>query len=92
MELPEDIVNHIVCLAIKMKEPHPFAEEIRTLNMIHRVVRTYRIFYGQVEALDWLAIDLDTDYPFLDGNAGIFIKWRKLTPQQRHDFVIKISA
>lgn len=86
--LPEDIVNHICCLAIKLKDPHPFVEEIKTLNMIGGVIGVYEQEYGEEDAMEWLILDLDTSFPTNENNYswGVFRKWRSLTPAQRRLF------
>lgn len=85
-QLPSDIVNKILS-----KRVHPFAEEIKTLNLLNDVLNIYASCYDDF-AYDWLAIDLDNFRDDLDGNWGVHKKWKKLTPSQRRDFFERISA
>ncbi len=91
MDLPEEIVNHICCLAVKLRGPHPFVDEIKTLHMIGGVIERYRKLYNE-DAMDWLILDLDTQFPTNQNNWswGVFRKWRSLTPVERIQFAIKI--
>lgn len=89
-QLPSDIVNRIVCEYIKSKGVHPFAEEIKTLNLLNDVLNIYTSCYGD-EAYDWLAIDLDNFRDDIDGNWGVFRKWKKLTPLQRMEFFQRVK-
>lgn len=92
--LPEDIVNHICCLAIKLKDPHPFVDEIKTLNMIGGVIGVYEQEYGEEDAMEWLILDLDRSFPTNENNYswGVFRKWRSLTPTQRRFFYEQAEA
>lgn len=82
--LPEDIVNRICCLAIKLKGPHPFVDEIKTLNMLNDVIERYTQEYND-DAMDWLILDLDVFFP-AENHWGVHRKWRSLTPNQRREF------
>ncbi len=87
VSLPDEIVNHIMCLSVKMRDPHPFANEIKTLSMIGGVIQKYREFYNE-DAMDWLILDLDNQFPGVGvENSGVFRKWRALTPAQRREFI-----
>lgn len=93
--LPSDITNRIICEYVKSEGVHPFADEIKTLNLLNDVLNIYVSCYGDDIAYDWLAIDLDNfrDGGDLDeGNWGVHKKWRKLTPAQRRDFFERISV
>lgn len=94
MELPEDIVNHICCLAIRLNDPHPFAEEIKTLVNIYDIINIYESFYNSDEALDWLSIDLEEQFfneqSVIEG-WGVHRKWKSLTPSQRRSFSINLK-
>ena len=92
-ELPEDLVNTICCLAIKLKGPHPFVEEIKTLNLIGSVIGIYEQEYNE-DAMDWLIIDLDNSFPTKENNWswGVFKKWRSLTPVERRLFCDQAEA
>lgn len=89
VSLPDEIVNHIVCLSVKMRDPHPFAEEIKTLGMIGGVIQKYKNLYGEEDAMEWLILDLDNQFPGVENNwsSGVFKKWRALTPAQRREFI-----
>ena len=88
MNLPEELINHIVCLSVKMRDRHPFAEEIKTLNMIGGVIQKYKALYGE-DAMEWLILDLDNQFPSVENNwsTGVFKKWRAMTPAQRREFI-----
>lgn len=92
-QLPDDLVNRICCLAIKIKDPHPFAEEINTLNLIGSVIGIYKQEYEE-EAMDWLILDLDNSFPTEENNwsCGVFKKWKSLTPTQRRLFCDQAEA
>ena len=64
---------------------HPFADEIKTLNLLNDVLNVYTSCYGDL-GFDYLAFDLDNFRDDLDGNWGVYKKWRKLTPTQRREF------
>lgn len=89
-QIPEDIVNRICCEAIKMRGVHPFAEEIKTLNLLNDIIEEYSIMYD-VEAFDWLSMDLDNQYPDSKHvNSSVIKKWKSLTPKQRREFIVVI--
>lgn len=92
-QLPEDLVNRICCLAIKIRGQHPFAEEIKTLNLIGSVISIYEQEYNE-EAMEWLILDLDNSFPKEENNWswGVFKKWRLLTPTQRRLFCDQVEA
>lgn len=91
--LPEVLVNRICCESIKSNGVHPFAEEIKTLVVLDDIIKTYTELYGSDEALDWLGIDLEEQFPnprsILEG-WGVHRKWKSLTPSQRREFFIVI--
>ena len=91
MELPEDIVNHICCLAIKLRGVHPFAEEVKTLKLLDDVIQRYTQEYND-EDMEWLIIDLDMFFPTDANNWGVHRKWRSLTPNQRREFCDHIQG
>lgn len=80
------MVNKILLL----RDPHPFAEEIKTLNLLNDVLNIYASCYDDM-AFDWLALDLDNFRDDLDGNWGVHKKWRKLTPTQRREFHFRVA-
>lgn len=92
-QFPEDLVNRICCLAIKNRGPHPFSEEIKTLNLIGSIIENYRNIYNE-DAMDWLILDLDNSFPTEENNwsCGVFKKWKSLTPTQRRMFCDQVEA
>lgn len=88
MDLPEEIVNHICCLAIKLRDPLPFLDDIKTLNLIDEIVQRYIQEYND-DAFEWLILDLDNYFPTDENNWGwgVYRKWNSLTAQQRRSFV-----
>lgn len=86
--LPDELVNKICCMAVKLKSPNPFAEQIKTLNMLGEVIQRYKNAY-QEDAMDWLSIDLDKCFPDENDDTsdwGVHRKWMSLTPEQRRFF------
>lgn len=85
--LPDELINRICCEEVKSRGTHPFAEEIKTLNMFYNIVDLYEDFYGVPDAYDWLNIDLEAQFPDTKSlNWGNQRKWKSLTPNQRRDF------
>ena len=83
-----EFINIVCCEEVKTREVHPFAEEIKTLNMFYNIVELYEDFYGvHDDAYNWLSIDLEAQFPDTKSlNWGIYRKWKSLTPNQRRDF------
>lgn len=76
-QLPEDVIAHIYKF---VRQPHPFAEDIKTLALLGDVIRVY-------DDIDFLIIDLCDFAPNeKDAHWGVHRKWKSMTPEQRRSF------
>ena len=55
-ELPEEIVNHICCLAAKVRDPNPVVEELKTWWMEY--LNRYKD-----DGMLYLGFDIDKQFP-----------------------------
>lgn len=85
MNLPEDIVNHICCLAAKMREPSPVVEDLKTLWMLDGVIMEYLKRYKS-NGMMYLGFDIDEQFPEYDMNYGAVKKWMLMSVKQRKEF------
>lgn len=87
--LPDEIVNRVCCESVRALGTHPFADEIKTLSALGKIIETYEDRYGTPDAYDWLSIDLESQFPnnrsIIEG-WGVHRKWKSLTPTQRREF------